>query len=207
MTDAELNILYDFKSPNSLATVYTDQLQIIHDFHGCKVLNNSCTPDEIAAQQWGSSNITMNFYSPYKATSYLSSTGLSVTDVWGLFTREPEYFFYANQYLKGDDLFHIPPSSVGRIMNNVTGLTDITKTAIFIINVTQGVNVEVYNRQLDIPSATAFLKGLRFMVQDYIMGGLITQRTAKEWVNGWQSSIFDLVQQGDFFLGTDKDLD
>jgi hypothetical protein len=92
-------------------------------------------------------------------------------------------------------------------MNNVTGLTDITKTAIFIINVTQGVNVDVYNRQLDIPSATAFLKGLRFMVQDYIMGGLITQRTAKEWVNGWQSNIFDLVQQGDFFLGTDKDLD
>lgn len=68
-------------------------------------------------------------------------------------------------------------------------------------------NVEVYNRQLDIPSATAFLKGLRFMVQDYIMGGLITQRTAKEWVNGWQSSIFDPVQRGDFFLGTDKDLD
>jgi hypothetical protein len=96
MTDAELNILYDFKSPNSLATVYTDQLQIIHDFHGCKVLPNSCTPDEIAAQQWGSSNITSNFYGPYKATSYLSSTGLSVADVWGLFTREPEYYFYAN---------------------------------------------------------------------------------------------------------------
>ena len=49
MTDAELNILYDFKSPNSLATVYTDQLQIIHDFYACKVLANSCTPDEIAA--------------------------------------------------------------------------------------------------------------------------------------------------------------
>jgi len=92
-------------------------------------------------------------------------------------------------------------------MNNVTGLTDITKTAIFIINVTQGVNIEDYNKQLGIFSAKAFLKGLRFMVQDYIMGGLITQRSAKEWVSGWQSGIFDLVQQGDFFLGTDKDLD
>jgi len=49
-------------------------------------------------------------------------------------------------------------------MNNVTGLTDITKTAIFIINVTQGVNIEDYNKQLGIFSAKAFLKGLRFMV-------------------------------------------
>jgi hypothetical protein len=39
------------------------------------------------------------------------------------------------------------------------------------------------------------------------MGGLVTQRAASDWFTEWQSPIFDLVQQGDFFLGTDKDLD
>ena len=62
-------------------------------------------------------------------------------------------------------------------MNNVTGLTDITKTAIFIINVTQGINIDNYERQLEVSSPKGLLKGLRFMVQEYIMGGLITQRS------------------------------
>ena len=65
----------------------------------------------------------------------------------------------------------------------------------------------MYQAQLDIPSPRGFLKGLRFMVQDYIMGGLVTKRPASDWFSGWDSPIFDVVQQGDFFLGTDKDLD
>jgi hypothetical protein len=82
---------------------------------------------------------------------------------------------------------------VGRILNTVTGITDMTKAAVFVINVTRGVNLEVYERELEIPSPKVFLKGLRFMVQEYIMGGIMTKRPASDWINGWNSKIFDLV--------------
>ena len=136
--------MYNLSNADSLARSYLNESQLIHDFHGCFIFENNCTAEEIASQQWGSSNITKDFYGPYKATSFLKDTGVSAAIIWPIFNKEPEYYFYAQEYLKGDDLFHIPASSVGRIMNNVTGLTDLTKTAIFIINVTQGINLDVY---------------------------------------------------------------
>jgi hypothetical protein len=114
--------------------------------------------------QWGSSAITLDFYAPYKQTPFLSKTGLSVTDIWSLFRYEPEYYFYANQNLKDSELFTISPQSVGKILNNVTGLLDQTKTAIFVINVTKDINIMDYERKLGIPNVKAFLKGMRFMI-------------------------------------------
>jgi hypothetical protein len=49
-------------------------------------------------------------------------------------------------------------------MNTVTGILDMTKAAVFVINVTRGVNIEQYERELEISSPKVFLKGLRFMV-------------------------------------------
>jgi hypothetical protein len=49
--------------------------------------------------------VTKDFYAPYKATSYLKDTGYSIADVWGLMKKEPEYYYYAQKYLNGEDLF------------------------------------------------------------------------------------------------------
>ena len=95
MTDAELNVLFDFTNTSSLAYAYLNETKVIHDFHGCAENTTNCTADEIATQQWGSSNITKDFYAPYKTTPYLSDTGISVTDVWGIIPKESEYFYYA----------------------------------------------------------------------------------------------------------------
>ena len=105
MTDAELNELFNYTNNLSLAGSYQNQTQLIHDFHGCKASQNFCSSYEIAAQQWGSSNITKAFYGPYTATQYLANTGTSAADIWGLFTSEPEYYFYANKFLSQAELF------------------------------------------------------------------------------------------------------
>lgn len=164
LTDAELASLYNISNTESLGSLISQQQQIIHNFYQCKAFANNCTADEIASMQWGSSHITKDFFLDYKKTPFLSKTGLSVTDVWGLFKYEPEYYFYANQNLKDDELFMIEPLSVGKILNNVTGLLDQTKTAIFVINVTKGINLIDYERKLGIPNVQAFLKGMRFMI-------------------------------------------
>jgi hypothetical protein len=44
------------------------------------------------------------------------------------------------------------------------------------------------------------------MVQDYVMGGMTRTDGASQWLFGIQSSIFNLVSQGEFFKGNDKDL-
>jgi len=37
MTDAELNALFNFTNPTSLASSFVNETQLIHDFHGCSV--------------------------------------------------------------------------------------------------------------------------------------------------------------------------
>lgn len=44
------------------------------------------------------------------------------------------------------------------------------------------------------------------MIQEYVMGGIQTQQEADLWLFGFQSDVFDLVSQGDFYDGNDKDL-
>lgn len=62
--------------------------------------------------------------------------------------NQPEYLYYEKKYLKDSSL--IGPVSVGKIMNNITGISDVTHAAIFFINVTRGINLEQYEKQLGI---------------------------------------------------------
>jgi len=61
--------------------------------------------------------------------------------------------------------------------------------------------------QLKITSSTGFLKGMRYMVQEYLMGGLTSTMTVTEWMNGFETDFYDTVMEGDFYIGNDKDLE
>ena len=139
------------------------QDQLIHDFYGCTEVASYCTDEELATQQWGSSNLTINTYAPYKVTSFLKDQGYSVHELWGIGNKDPEYFYYSNKYLSGNDNFTISPLSVMKIFNNVTGIMSPFKAAVFVINVTAGIE-DIFKHSLGIPSAAGFLKGLRFMI-------------------------------------------
>jgi len=144
MNDTSVKILFDSTNPDSLTSLFKTETQRIHDFYGCVALSNSCTSDEIALLQWGSSNITKDFYGPYKTTSFLRKTGISVTDLWNLMPNHPEYLYYESKYLK--DTSRVSPASVGKIVNNITGITDLTQAAIFYINVTRGINLDKFEK-------------------------------------------------------------
>lgn len=97
-------------------------------------------------------------------------------------------------------------TSIASINNNITGLIDQTKSAIFVINVQNGNNLDVYQKQFGVTDAKVLLKVFRFMVQDYILGGLTQTKDAQSWIYGSASSIFDTVSSGDFYKGNVKDL-
>lgn len=86
------------------------------------MLPNKCTDDEFAAQQWGSSNITLGIYPPYKETTFLDKVSISVSNIWGIGKANPEYNAYAIENLSGDEKFPISVKSVASIFNNITGL-------------------------------------------------------------------------------------
>lgn len=110
--------------------------------------------------------------------------------------------------LSGKQQFSIPTMSVFKIFNNITGLFSPQKSSIFIVNVTEGdpTSLDFYQTTLGIPDATGFLMGLRYMVQEYLLRGLVTTRPAKDWFEGFSSDIFSIVSQGDYYAGNDKDL-
>ena len=207
MTQAELDALYNTASPTSFGFAATNTSQFIHDYYGCKVLKTQCTDLELAAMQWGSSALTLNIYKPYRETSFLQHTGASVTDVWGIGKAAPEYYNYAYNYLSGADNFTISEKSVTmKIFNNITGILGQQRASIFIIKMMAGKDVDYYSRLLGVQSSAAFFQGMRYMVQNYVMGGLTTTQPANLWLYGYQSPIFQLIAQGDFFAGNDKDL-
>lgn len=84
-------------------------------------------------------------------------------------------------------------TSIASINNNITGLIDQTKSAIFVINVQNGNNLDVYQKQFGVTDAKVLLNVFRFMVQDYILGGLTQTKDAQSWIYGSASSIFDTV--------------
>jgi hypothetical protein len=44
------------------------------------------------------------------------------------------------------------------------------------------------------------------MVQEYLMGGYRTTNTIDSWLNGYTADFYDIVTQGNFYQGNDKDL-
>lgn len=149
--------------------------------------------------QWGASALTLNIYKPYRDTSFLQHQSASVTDIWGIGKAAPEYYNYAYNYLSGADNFTINETSVLKIFNNITGILGQQRASIFIINIMAGKNIDYYSRLLGVDSSASFFKGLRYMVQNYIMGGLTTKQPANYWLFGYQSNIFQLISEGDFF--------
>lgn len=67
-------------------------------------------------------------------------------------------------------------TSVNTIMNNITGITSEDKATTMIINVTAGLNLTDYEANLQITSASNFLLCLRYMVQEYLIGGLTVEK-------------------------------
>jgi hypothetical protein len=55
-------------------------------------------------------------------------------------------------------------TSVASIINNITGLIDQTKAALFIINVQNGRYLDLYQKGFGVEDARVLLKVLRFMV-------------------------------------------
>jgi hypothetical protein len=104
---------------------------------------------------------------------------VSVSDIWGIGHQDPEFYAYSVNFLPGKDQFKIDVTSVVRIFNNITGLMSQQRASIFIINVTKGGDsIDYYNRLLGVQNSKALLQGLRYMVQQYIMGGLYSTEGA-----------------------------
>jgi hypothetical protein len=76
----------------------------------------------------------------------------------------------------------------------------------FVIKVSRDENVPQYQTQLLISSAPQFLLNMRYMVQEYLLGGIVSSMTADKWLAGFDADFFDIVSQGDFYAGNDYDL-
>ena len=93
----------------------------------------------------------------------------------------------------------IPKQSVNIIFNNITGITNEDLATVFIINVSAGRNLSDYEKNLQIKSSQNFYMALRYMVQEYLMGGLLQESTVDTWLTGFDADFYNIVSDGDFF--------
>lgn len=98
------------------------------------------------------------------------------------------------------------PSTVNIVMSNITGILSEDLLTIFLINVTQGRNITDYQNNLHVTNINNFLLSLRYMVQEYLLGGLTTTKPIQTWFDGYDADFFDMISDGDFYQGNDKDL-
>jgi hypothetical protein len=92
------------------------------------------------------------------------------------------------------------------IFNNITGIFNEDAATIFVINITKGYNLTEYKDLLQVTDASTLLLGFRYLVQEYLLGGLTSEMTVNQWISSYDADFFDIISQGDFFLGNDKDL-
>jgi hypothetical protein len=81
---------------------------------------------------------------------------------------------------------------VNLIFNNITGILSDQAATIFTIKVMQG-NDTQYNNSWNIKNSSSLLLGMRYMVQEYILGGLTTRKTVDTWYKGFTADFFDIV--------------
>eukprot|EP00347_Sterkiella_histriomuscorum_P017232 403350176 len=203
MTDAEFALFFG-ADPNSFQSAYITQLQNIHDDQKCTTLKNNCTAEELANIQWGSSGVTLLVPNAYQKNQYFSSPSKSVFTSWNLGKSPCEYYYYISEVLKIEE--PIIPSTVGFVLNNITGITTDEKATIMVINITAGNNISTYTDNLKIKNAQNFLTCLRYLVQNYLLGSPIIEKSANDWIKGYKADFINVVTAGDFFQGNDKDL-
>ena len=185
MTDDEYTAFYDAAAPLSFQNTYLTSLQDISSSYGCDSIT-SCSPAELASIQWGSSGVSNTVPTIY-STSNLFKKTLSVYDSYGLYTKQVEYYYYLQTDLKVDGV--LTRQAVGNVFNNITGINDDILGTIFVINVGNGQNLTDYEKQLQIPSSANFLLNMRYMVQDYLFGGLTQSGSINQWL-GSQNADF-----------------
>lgn len=66
----------------------------------------------------------------------------------------------------------IAPLNVLKIFNKVTGLMTEDRAALFVVNVLNKLQPGYYEKLYGLKSADAFLGALRYMIQEYVMGGI-----------------------------------
>ena len=95
---------------------------------------------------------------------------------------------------------NIDATSVNIIFSNITGLYSEHAAAVFAINVTQHKNIDSYNDKFKIQSSEKLLIGLRYLVQNFFMGGMTMTIPVPFWINGYEADfITSMTQGGDFY--------
>lgn len=89
--------------------------------------------------------------------------------------------------------------TVDTLFDKVLGLSNEHQAAIFVTNITNGYNITEYSAQFYVDNAKDLLDQLRYHVQDFLLQGVTTTKTAKQWIeDGYTANFMDLIGEGDF---------
>jgi len=183
-------------------------LATIANFVGCGAKN--CTEDQFGGLQWGQSKFTTAVASDrYKDSKYLPLSKTAYD--WNLtLPRPPEWTLYKGLAGYKDDL---QLSTVTATTNKGTGLTNVAKAQTFITYIEKNnkTMIDAYAKQFSLKDGDTvkqFYLVLRWMVQEYLMGGMRSSGDLATWLSPSEYDPMYIMGQGDFYEGqNDMDLD
>mmetsp|Transcript_33877 Transcript_33877/g.24932 ORF Transcript_33877/g.24932 Transcript_33877/m.24932 type:complete len:322 (-) Transcript_33877:362-1327(-) len=118
----------------------------------------------------------------------------------------PELFTFSS--LEQVGLGEVSSDSVAQIVDSLQGLMNQYQATLFVVNVSSGAQewVDAYESKFLVDDAELLLLALRYMVQDFLMGGAVVTAPIEQWITGMDFDFVDIIKDGEFLEGTDKDL-
>ena len=209
-TDAQVDQFFDLNNPASFGSAIVDTNGLNAVQFECGNLVN-CTSNELADMQWGASKITMNprFAGPI-ASKYLGET-YTISD-WGKFKTYsapvPLEFKYYQQTYDQNKNFNLDESQVRHLLSEsfaLRGMNNVYNSVTFAnaVQCNRRSDLGRWEDEYEIVDYYYFSTPMQYMVEYYIMGGYLMNKTAHEMIFGFNSTIAPLVNGGDFLQGND----
>mmetsp|Transcript_9644 Transcript_9644/g.9315 ORF Transcript_9644/g.9315 Transcript_9644/m.9315 type:complete len:155 (+) Transcript_9644:1138-1602(+) len=94
------------------------------------------------------------------------------------------------------------------MVDELQGLLNQFQASLFIVYISQGSQeqIDAYNSKFLVSDSFQLFTALRFLVQDYFMGGVLTTADIDSWIFGIPNSFIDIMSTGEYLEGADFDL-
>lgn len=212
MDDTTLTAYYDVADPSSFGYALANFGEAaVSAQYGCANAAN-CTADEIASLQWTNSTITL---SPLDPNDPVYTPSSDTTANWGHFPvygseTPPEYYYYVQQMGVQSNNW-MSDLQLARIVDNgydLYGLANFYNGGRLMSGylTNNQTTLDAFQTALILQDVSQFTDIMRNHIQGYIMGGAFANYTLQELLYGWESSIPERINGGNYSSGADYDI-
>lgn len=192
----QLDKLFNDAIPDSFGKIASEIVREVTKHYECEDI--PCNPRWMARQQWQHAGITENIIEWYKEQDQSFVSPVGSVEYWDYPNGHAQELYSTIKIKLGKDV-PITDEEFAKIMDPETGLVNLDVMMKFSIDMQKK---QSSKQGMTLDDQTIF-SGLRYLVQNGLLGGVIQKRSINDLINGYEDPLFEILRDEPIHMGGD----